>query len=305
MNVRNAPTGADVDWQAGIVAIIGRLQSGGSGPVGTGFIASQQGHIVTCHHVLQQADWPYSHWDTPLQVRFNANRRFAGALVLEANMKPEADMAILSLADGLPPEASVLPLGAAQGSEGHATLMWGFPAGYASGLLGQGEVLGFEGRGQLQLTSTQTTHGYSGGPVWDTAWQRVIGMISSGSTVDNVGRLQYENFALPADRLVELSGGLLELTPLGDVLPVDMSNYDNRPLYREMRERFNMDDLADLAFELEIDLQDLAGTTKSAKIRELITYLERRDKIPQLLQALSAVEDLPVDWYAVSKVRLL
>lgn len=37
--------------------------------------------------------------------------------------------------------------------------MWGYPSGYAKGLLGRGEVLGIEGRGQLQLTSTQTTHG--------------------------------------------------------------------------------------------------------------------------------------------------
>lgn len=305
MNGRNSASNGGIDWKAGIVAIIGRLPSGRLGPIGTGFIASENGHICTCAHVVNQADWTYGQWDTPLQVRFNANQRFADALVLEPYLLPEPDVAILSLTGGLPAEVRTLPLVEAGGAVGHDTLMWGFPAGYESGLLGQGEVLGIEGRGQLQLTSTQTTHGYSGGPVWDTAWERVIGMISSGSKADSIGRLQYENFAVPAEKLVELAGGLLAITGLGDMPPVDLSEFDKRPLYREMKRVFNLEELQDLAYDLGVDFDELPGGTRSAKTREFIDYLVRRDMVSELLHALSEIEDKKVDWYAVTGARLL
>ena len=44
------------DWTDGIVAIYG-----GSGPVGTGFVVSPEGLILTCAHVLVQAGEKVEH----------------------------------------------------------------------------------------------------------------------------------------------------------------------------------------------------------------------------------------------------
>lgn len=47
-------------------------------------------------------------------------------------------------------------------------------------------------------------------------------------------------------------------------------------------ERFNNDDLADFALELGVDYENLAGTTRKAKARELATYLGRHRLLDKL-----------------------
>ena len=59
-------------------------------------------------------------------------------------------------------------------------------------LRGEGSILGLVPDGErlaLQLRSQETTGGYSGGPVWDRASRRVIGMILRGVEADGIGRL--------------------------------------------------------------------------------------------------------------------
>ena len=83
----------------------------------------------------------------------------------------------------------------------------------------------------------------------------------------------------------------------------DMSGYDNRPLYGAMKQRLDTGDMQDLAFNLDVDYDDLPGSNRSAKIRELILYMERRDQVPELLKALTAMRE-KVDWYEVAGVKL-
>lgn len=47
--------------------------------------------------------------------------------------------------------------------------------------------------------------------------------------------------------------------------------------------RFTSDDLENLAFALEIDYEDIPGSTKSAKARELAGYLNRRGMMDKLM----------------------
>ena len=68
-----------------------------------------------------------------------------------------------------------------------------------------------------------------------------------------------------------------------------------------MRQRLSNQDLQDLAFALDFDYEDLPGSTNSAKTRELILYLERRERLPDLLESLTNMWP-EIDWYAAARV---
>jgi uncharacterized protein (TIGR00725 family) len=55
-------------------------------------------------------------------------------------------------------------------------------------------------------------------------------------------------------------------------------------LYKIIADRFNAEELRTLCFALGIDYDNLQGDGKSGKARELITYLERRNEITQLVE---------------------
>jgi hypothetical protein len=50
------------------------------------------------------------------------------------------------------------------------------------------------------------------------------------------------------------------------------------------RERFNLSDLSDLCQELGIDIENLPGTSRNEKARELAAYLGRRDMVGKLAE---------------------
>lgn len=53
-------------------------------------------------------------------------------------------------------------------------------------------------------------------------------------------------------------------------------------LARILTNYFNLSELQGLCFELGLDFDDLAGSGKSDKARELVNYLNRRGRIPEL-----------------------
>ncbi len=63
-------------------------------------------------------------------------------------------------------------------------------------------------------------------------------------------------------------------------------------------DNFNIDELTDFALELGVDLEDVPGSTRKAKARELASYLSRHDLIASL--ATVGPEARPdIDWTAI------
>ncbi|MBE2220600.1 MAG: hypothetical protein IAF02_03620, partial [Anaerolineae bacterium] len=57
-------------------------------------------------------------------------------------------------------------------------------------------------------------------------------------------------------------------------------------LGRQISQNFNEDELRDFCLELGIDYEDLRGSSKSSKARELADYCRRQGLVPQLWQNL-------------------
>ena len=51
---------------------------------------------------------------------------------------------------------------------------------------------------------------------------------------------------------------------------------------RKLVERFSMEELHDIAFDLAIDFSDLPGESRRAKARELVQLLDRQERLPEL-----------------------
>lgn len=57
-------------------------------------------------------------------------------------------------------------------------------------------------------------------------------------------------------------------------------------LYDQLVTLFNLDEMRTLCFELNIDFDDIAGSGKSAKARELVLYMQRRGQLERLYEAI-------------------
>ena len=69
-------------------------------------------------------------------------------------------------------------------------------------------------------------------------------------------------------------------------------------LLKTLNERFSMSDLKTLVFKLsaiddEIDFENIEGTTKLEKVRQLVRYMERRRKLPALEKAIEHELTIP------------
>lgn len=60
-------------------------------------------------------------------------------------------------------------------------------------------------------------------------------------------------------------------------------DYDLPALREQIISAFNDNELRDICFEMRVDYEIVDGTNKSAKARELITFLRRRGRIPELI----------------------
>ena len=68
--------------------------------------------------------------------------------------------------------------------------------------------------------------------------------------------------------------------------PTKSTAIDTSELRAVLEERFSSEEIKTLCFDLQIDYEILEGEGKSAKARELIRYLDRRDELDLLVNAI-------------------
>lgn len=72
-------------------------------------------------------------------------------------------------------------------------------------------------------------------------------------------------------------------------------------LHRLLAKYFDLEDLRTLVFDLGVEWDELAGETKSARARELIAHLQRRDRLSDLITAIATSRsDLAQELQAVT-----
>jgi hypothetical protein len=71
-------------------------------------------------------------------------------------------------------------------------------------------------------------------------------------------------------------------------------------LFRKIEAGFDESELGGLCFELGVDIEDLNGRTRLDKIRALITYMERRNRMPDLVERCAALRS-DTDWSVTKK----
>jgi len=159
---------------------------------GSGFVVSDEGHILTNHHVIAQADAVF--------VRFTGEQREYSAEVL--GVDPNTDLALLKIEPDRP--VTPLPFGDSDAIEvGDWAIAIGNPFGNLEGSLTVG-VVSAKGRSDLVIaggtpryqdflqTDASINFGNSGGPLVDISG-RVIGV----NTAVNTGG-QGISFAIPS-----------------------------------------------------------------------------------------------------------
>ena len=172
----------NTDFKAGVVHVI---DTGGK-TVGTGFVVTSDGLIVTCAHVVDVARSD----DSIHLIFYDPSSAKEKREVRVARVEPDywrdtaaEDVAFLRLEGSLPKGAVPLPLGSSFNTQGQTFRSFGFPeAKPDDGMLGECRVLGFVSEDSislLQLSSNQVSKGFSGAPVWDDSRHVVIGMVTS------------------------------------------------------------------------------------------------------------------------------
>lgn len=94
------------------------------------------------------------------------------------------------------------------------------------------------------------------------------------------------NKLLSNEEIIELAGKLMdgsEDPSMVDSEPL-RSGYDWQMLRYLLSERFSEEDLRSLAFDLNVDYENLPGRSKADKGRELIVYLRNRDGMADMLE---------------------
>lgn len=83
---------------------------------------------------------------------------------------------------------------------------------------------------------------------------------------------------------------------------IELSGEQVNALHKKAIREFNIDELKELCFELSIDYEDLSGSTKSDKIRELIDYCQRRGRINELLIAYRRARPNSTIWRSIQGI---
>jgi len=189
--------------------IVGFLDNKG-GIIGTGFVASKDGLIVTCTHVIEAISKSIKN-DLSVSIKFAKIEKIYQAIVLRDFLfdSKKEDIAFLKLHEDLPCEVEPLKLGPSQGSENHNVISFGYPKlEDVEGLPAEGHVIGvsrYQGENVIAIESGNITKGYSGAPVFDEIYGWAIGLIVSIIPQDRMGRLEKTALAIPSETLKRIN----------------------------------------------------------------------------------------------------
>lgn len=187
-------------------------------PVGAGFLVSDDGHVLTCAHVVAAAlrisegdmgDKPQGtvHLDFPFLDKVARTAHVELWLPPSGpSTNPSGDIAVLQLATAPPSEAQSARLTEERDMYGHAFRTYGYPQGHDAGVWAYGELRDQLGNGWLQVEDTTETgrrieQGFSGGPVQDQKTGRIVGMVVAATR----DREEKVGFVIPTEFLAQVT----------------------------------------------------------------------------------------------------
>ncbi len=176
----------------------GRLHGGRPGMLGSGVIVSQEGHIVTNNHVIDQMD--------DIEIELNDGRRKRATLI---GTDPDSDVAVLKIeADNLTP----LPFGDSEKVEvGETVMAVGDPYGYeesvTQGIISAKGRSGSDTISDLFQIDAAINPGNSGGPLINVRGE-LIGL--NEEIISQTGGWSGVGFAIPSDTVRRTMDGILK-----------------------------------------------------------------------------------------------
>ncbi|MBK6710981.1 MAG: CHAT domain-containing protein [Chloroflexi bacterium] len=119
-------------------------------------------------------------------------------------------------------------------------------------------------------------------------------------TVQNLVSLMARNGRLP-----DLEAAVVQERPFLAAPPPAQSaqeslEIDPITLYRQIAESFNLQEIEALAAQIGIQYDDLAGNTSRQKARELVLYMQRHGRLPELLEAVQQLQPVTEKSAAIS-----
>ena len=118
--------------------------------------------------------------------------------------------------------------------------------------------------------------------------------VDRGATIlgNNNGQVGTGGFVI---QVGAINGGEVNLRPFGSAptkddpaLPLPAAEREELLALRQaLTDRFGEEELRDLAFDLAVEYDDLPGSARKDKARELVTFCRRHDRLDELKLAIS------------------
>ncbi|MEL7421366.1 MAG: serine protease [Bacteroidota bacterium] len=195
--------------------------------LGTGFLASPEGLILTCAHIFPEAFMPIG---SKVWISFLHESSTVACTILKWIPPHLGDIVCLRVDEDYPSKASPLSLGRSDRSLNHKFRTYGFPK--AKPMFGMDETgtiaqkTRMEGATQeeqfelIRLGNTQITHGFSGAPVLDEKTRTVIGMIAYVAPRDDLAGYSRSAFCIPSELIKVMIPALAQETNTVEVLGI-------------------------------------------------------------------------------------